>query len=420
MAEKFLIEGGKPLKGIIEVKGAKNAVLKVFIASLLSDEEWVISNVPEIGDVLREIELLKKMGVKIEKKGKDGYKIKAREIKKLELDSDLTHKIRTSIILAGPMLARFGEIKFTYPGGCLIGKRPIDLFLEGLIALGANLKETKEGVYLKTNGLRGNVFVFPQVSVTATECLIMAAVLAKGKTILKNAAMEPEIVSLVEFLNACGAKIKGAGTPIIEIEGVKKIEGGHYITIPDRIEAGTFAILAAASQSEIKIVNCEPKHLEVLWSIFKRIGVKFKLGQDYILIKPVKSLKSLNVVTHEYPGFPTDLQPPLTVLLTQAKGLSLIRETVFEGRLFYTDILNQMGANIIMCDPHRIVVQGPSRLYGRKIFSPDIRAGISLLIAALIAQGKSVIENVEQIDRGYERIEERIKKLGADIKRVSD
>jgi UDP-N-acetylglucosamine 1-carboxyvinyltransferase len=201
---------------------------------------------------------------------------------------------------------------------------------------------------------------------------------------------------------------------------VEKLSTGNYSTIPDRIEAGTFAILAAATRSEIKIVNCNPLHLEVLWPIFKKIGVDFELGEDYILIKPTDYLKAVNVVTHEYPGFPTDLQPPLTVLLTQAHGLSLIRETVFEGRLFYTDILNQMGANIIMCDPHRIVVQGPTELYGRKIFSPDIRAGISLLIAALIARGESIIENVEQIDRGYEKIEERLQKLGANIRRTKE
>ena len=420
MAEKFLIKGQKPLNGEIQVKGAKNAALKVFIASLLTDKEWEISNVPEIEDISREIEILKDLGVKVEKEASGDYKVQAKDIKKVELDSNLTQKIRTSIVLAGPILARFGEIKLSYPGGCLIGKRPIDLFLDGLLALGAELKEAGDEIWLKTKGLKGNVFVFPQISVTATECLIMAATLAKGRTLLKNAAMEPEIVSLTEFLNNCGAKIKGAGTPTIEIEGVSGLTEGKYKTIPDRIETGTFAILGAVTGSQIKIVNCEPKHLEVLWSILKKIGVDFELGEDYVLVKPTGSLKAMNVVTHEYPGFPTDLQPPLAVLLSQAEGLSMIRETVFEGRLFYTDILNQMGANIIMCDPHRIVVQGPSQLYGKKIVSPDIRAGISLLLAALIAKGESVVENVQQIDRGYEKIEERLQKLGADIKRVNN
>jgi len=418
MADKFLIEGGKSLEGEIKISGAKNAALKVFIASLLTDEEWQISNVPEIKDILQEIAILTDLGVKIRKEKEGVYLVKAKEIRKTELDPELSQKIRTSIIMAGPLLARFGEVKLTYPGGCLIGRRPIDLFLEGLMALGAELSGNKDIIHLRTKGLKGNVFVFPQISVTATECLVMAATLAKGKTILKNAAMEPEVVSLINFLNRCGAKIKGGGTPTIEIEGVKKIKKGKYFTIPDRIETGTFAILGAGTKSNIKILNCEPSHLEVFWEILKKMGVNFELKKNQVIVKKSKALKAVRVVTHEYPGFPTDLQPPLTVLLTQAKGLSLVRETVFEGRLFYTDILNQMGANIIMCDPHRIVVQGPSRLYGRRIISPDIRAGISLLIAALMAQGKSTIENVEQIDRGYENIEERLQKIGANIQRV--
>ena len=420
MAEKFIVQGGKFLNGEIEVNGAKNVALKIFIASLLSDEEWIISNVPEIGDIFREIELLKSLGVKIERLERGVYKVQAKEINKKELDPELAHKIRASIILAGPMLARFGEIKMIHPGGCSIGKRPIDLFLEGLMALGAQYKEVQDGFLLKTSGLKGNTFIFPQVSVTATECLLMAATLAKGKTILKNAAMEPEIGSLIEFLNSCGAKIKGVDTPTIEIEGVEKLSAGNYFAIPDRIETGTFAILAAATKSQVKIINCNPEHLEVLWPIFKKIGINFELGKNYILIKPSDSLKAVNVVTHEYPGFPTDLQPPMTVLLTQVNGLSLIRETIFEGRLFYADTLNQMGANIIMCDPYRIVIQGPSSLVGKKIVSPDIRAGISLLIASLIAQGESIIDNIQQIDRGYEKIEERLQRLGANIKRIKE
>jgi len=419
MGEKFFVKGEKNLKGEIEVKGAKNAALKVFIASILTDQEWLISNVPEIGDIANEIELLKDLGVKIERLRKGVYKVEAKNIKKKELNSDWVQKIRTSIILAGPMLARFGKIKLSYPGGCFIGKRPIDLFVEGLTALNVRFKNDQKGFSLETKGLKGNVFVFPQISVTATECLMMAGTLAKGRTVLKNAAMEPEIVSLANFLNSCGAKIKGAGTSEIEIEGVKNLTKGIYQTIPDRIETGTFAILAAVTKSEIKIVNCCPEHLDVFWTVLRKAGVNFELGKNFVLVKPSNNLKPVNVVTHEYPGFPTDLQPPLTVLLTQAKGLSLIRETIFEGRLFYTDILNQMGANIIMCDPHRIVVQGPSKLVGRRIVSPDIRAGIALLIAALISKGESVIENIEQIDRGYEKIEERLQKIGAEIKRIS-
>ncbi len=420
MAEKFLIQGGKSLKGVIEVKGAKNSALKILIASLLTDEEWEIKNVPQIEDISQKIKLLKDLGVSIKKVGEHRYLVCARAIRKAELNSDLAQKIRTSIMLAGPLLARFGEAKVMYPGGCLLGKRPIDIFLDGYAALGVKIKNKGDEFNLTTSGLKGNVFVFPQISVTATESLIITAVLAKGRTILKNAAGEPEIVALAEFLNQCGARIRGAGTHTVEIEGVKELSGGVFQTIPDRIEAGTFAILGAITNSQIKIVNCDPSHLEVLLAIFKKIGVNFELGKNYIVIKQTKkSLKAVNVITHEYPGFPTDLQPPLTVLLTQTRGMSQVRETVFEGRLFYTDTMNQMGANIIMCDPHRIVINGPSPLFGRRIVSPDIRAGIALLIAALVAKGGSIIENIQQIDRGYEKIEERLQKLGADIKRVS-
>lgn len=419
--EKFVIQGGRPLRGEIEVFGSKNAALKIFIASLLTDEECEIKNVPEIEDIFYEIELLKDLGVDIKQISKGHYKVRAKEIKKIEPRRELVQKIRPSIMLAGPLLARQGRIKLTYPGGCVIGRRPIDIFLDGYSTLGAKIKKTPDGFLLTSSRLQGNTFIFPQISVTATESLMIGATLAQGKTVLKNAACEPEIVSLANFLNRCGAKIKGAGTNTIEIEGVKKIKGGIYQTIPDRIEAGSFAILGAATNSRIKILNSRPEHLEVLWIILKKMGVNFELGKDYILIKPRrKLLKATNIVTHEYPGFPTDLQPPLTVLLTQAEGMSLIRETVFESRLFYSDILNQMGADIIMCDPHRIVVNGPTLLHGSKIVTPDIRAGIALLIAALIARGKSIIGNISQIDRGYEKIEERLQKLGAEIKRIKN
>lgn len=418
MSEKFIIEGGKKLEGEIEINGAKNAALKIFAASLLTDQEWQIENVPQVKDVFDEIELLRDLGVEIEKIDERIYKVKAGDIKNTKLREDLTRKIRASIVLVGPILARKGEVEFIYPGGCTIGRRPIDIFLDGFKALGTEVTEINGRFKLTTSGLRGNSFVFPRVSVTGTEALILTAVLAKGKTIFKNAAQEPEIKSLVDFLNKCGAKIKGAGTSTIEIEGVDKLEKGTFKLIPDRIEAGTFAILAAATGSHIKINNCNPQHLESLWLHLKKTGANFELGKNFVELKPASKLKTVNVTTHEYPGFVTDLQPPFTVLMTQAEGQSLIHETLFEGRLFYTDILNQMGGDIIICDPHRVIVNGPTRLYGKTITSPDIRAGIALVIAALVAQGTTTIENIEQIDRGYEKIEERLQNLGADIKRV--
>lgn len=414
---RFVIKGGKSLKGTIKVNGAKNFALKVLAASLLSDQQWNISNIPQIEDVLRQIELLKAIGVDI-KKDKEIYQIKADKIKTASLDCALASRLKGSILMAAPLLIRKGEAVFPRPGGCVIGQRPRDIFLDGFKAFGVNIKENKKGYHLTAKGLKGNKFVFPLVSVTATETMILAGVLAKGKTILKNAACEPEIPALADFLNKCGAKIKGAGTPFIEIEGVKYLRGGDCRIIPDRIEAGSFVLLGAAANSPVKVTDLDPEHLEVLWFLLEKAGVNFKLGKDFVEIKPNSRLKAVNIRTHEYPGFPTDLQAPFTVLMTQAKGQSLIHETIFEGRLFYTDILNQMGANIIICDPHRVVVQGPSKLYGRYLTSPDIRAGIALLIAALIAKGESVIDNIYQIDRGYEKIEERLTKLGADIKRI--
>jgi UDP-N-acetylglucosamine 1-carboxyvinyltransferase len=247
---------------------------------------------------------------------------------------------------------------------------------------------------------------------------MMTATLAKGTTTLKNCAMEPEIKALADYLNKQGAKIKGAGSPTIIIEGVKKLSAGTFKIIPDRIETGSFAIMAAATKSEITITNCEPNHVLSLLAIFKKIGIDFEQGKDWIKIKPSKKFKPYNIKTHEYPGFPTDLQSPYTVLMTQASGLSIIHETIYDRRLLYVDMLSQMGANVIMCDPHRAVVNGPTPLHGKKLISPDIRAGIALIIAALIAKGETEIDNIYQIDRGYEKIDERLRKLGADIVRV--
>jgi len=420
MTEKFVIKGGEPMKGTIKVNGAKNAALKLLAASLLTDKEWTISNVPQIEDVFCLLELLKNIGAEVKNRIKGTYQIRARNIKADNLDLDIAKKLKGSILMAGPLLARCGKAIFSQPGGCVIGQRPRDIFLDGFKAFGVKIRESQKGYYLTTKGLKGAKFVFSVISVTATETMILTAVLAKGRTILKNSACEPEIVALTDFLNKCGAKIKGAGTSLIEIEGVNSLRGGKSQVIPDRIEAGSFAILGAASNSPIKITNLIPEHLDVLWFLLDKAGVNLEIGKNFAIIKPGFILKSVNLKTHEYPGFATDLQAPFTVLMTQANGISLIHETIFEGRLFYTDILSQMGARIIMCDPHRVIVQGPNKLVGRRMVSPDIRAGIALLIAALIAKGESVIENIYQIDRGYECIEKRLQKLGANIQRMND
>lgn len=413
---QYLIEGGHKLSGEIKVKGAKNLALKVLAGCILIDEEITIDNVPEIGDVLRMIEILKDSGVKVEKIKDGKYSICTKSVSKTQLDTKLAQSLRASIVLSGPLLARLKEVKITKPGGCPIGQRPIDMFLAGFKALGSEIIEEENFFVVKADKLRGANFIFTRVSVTGTETLIMLATLAPGKTILKNCAMEPEISSLAQWLNDCGAKINGAGTPTIIIEGVEKLKGRDLTIMPDRIETGTFVIMGLLTGNSLKINNCEPAHLETFLAMTKKVGGIFEIGNDYLSTKPVKNFKATDLITHEYPGFPTDLQAPFTLLMTQAQGTSLIHDPIFEGRLFFTDKLNQMGANIIMCDPHRVIVNGPTKLYGKKVDSPDLRAGMTLILAGLIADGQTTIDNVYQIERGYENIAERLQQIGAKIK----
>lgn len=416
MNERFIINGRKKLEGKIAVYSAKNAALKILAASILTSKPVEIANLPQIEDINRMKELLADLGVK-----NNNDIFDCSRLKNSKLNYEIADRFRASIVLTGPLLARTGKASFPHPGGCTLGKRPIDFFIDGFKALGASVKRTGANftATAKNKKLTGNKFVFPMISVTGTETLMMAAVLAEGKTVLKNTACEPEIENLAAFLNSIGAKISGAGTPEIKIEGVKSLKGGKWAGMPDRIEAGTFIILGMATNSNIKVENCDTSHLDVLLTMLEKAGANLEIGKNYVIVKPSKKLKSVDITTREYPGFATDLQAPFTVLMTQAEGMSLIHETIYNGRLFYTDILNQMGADITMADPHRVIVRGPAPLFGKRIYSPDIRAGMALLIAALVAKGQSVIDNVYQIDRGYYKIDERLKTLGADIKRVN-
>jgi len=417
---KFVITGGAKLSGQIAVCGAKNSALKIIPASILSEKPITIKNLPMIEDVDRSLELLESLGAVITKI-KGGVIIDTKKIKTTELDQKMADKFRGSIMFVGPMLARFGEVKFPHPGGCVIGAsgRPIDLFIEGYKAFGAEVDEKSEHFYhIKAKKLQPANYFFPIVSVTATESMLMTASIIPGKTILKNCAMEPEIEALADYLNKQGAKIKGAGSPTITIIGTKKLKAGIFNVIPDRIETGSFAILAAASNSEIKITHCNPEHIMTLLAIFKKIGVNFEVGHDFIKINKSGKLIACDIKTHEYPGFATDLQSPYVVLMTQVHGTSLIHETIYDGRLIWTDMLSQMGANISMCDPHRIIVNGPTKLHGKHLISPDLRAGIALVIAGLISEGKTEIDNIYQIDRGYEHLETRLQQIGANIKRI--
>jgi UDP-N-acetylglucosamine 1-carboxyvinyltransferase len=421
MEQKFIIEGGGQLAGEIGVKGAKNAALKIFPVALMTEEPILVNNLPEIEDVARAQEMLVALGHNVKKLGDNACEIQYRSKKCINLPAELVNKFRASIMFVGPLLATCGEVEFPHPGGCVIGAgtRPIDEFLDGFIKMGAEMTEKENSYRLTAKKLKGANIFFRKVTVTGTESLMITACLADGITVLKNCAMEPEISALADFLNSIGAKIEGAGTPTIKITGVNKLGGGEYDIIPDRIEAGTFAILAAAANNgEITIKNCQPEHLEALWVNFDKIGIDYNLGKDSVNIKPSKKRLAYSIKTHEYPGFATDLQSAYTVLMTQAQGFCLIHETIYDRRLLFTDLLTQMGANIIMSDPHRVVVNGPTKLYGRKLVSPDLRAGIALVIAALIAEGKTEIGNIYQIERGYENIVERLKGLGAEIKKM--
>lgn len=414
--------GERRLKGAVRITGAKNAALKAIAATVLFGDRVTLGNIPEIDDVFRMLELLKEMGAEVSHPRFGAYTVSVPRNFKTELPYEIAKRMRASIVVTGPVLARFGKVSFPHPGGCLIGSRPVDLFMEGFEKMGAKVT-LKDKTYTVTakNGLRGTEFFLKNQSVTVTETFMMAGVCARGTTVIKNAAMEPEIEDLARFLNKCGAKISGAGTPTITIRGGKLLVGkGHpYKTMPDRIDAGSFLILGALAARELRITNCNPVHLEAVIESLRTAGVSIQTKKTEIIVRAPASFKPVDVKTHEYPGFPTDLQAPMTVLLTQADGESKVFETIFEGRLNYTEALAAMGAQITMMDPHRVLVRGKSELHGRKLKSPDLRAGLAFVIAAIVAKGESVIHNVDTtIDRGYENVDERLRAIGVQIERV--
>lgn len=421
---KFTIKGNQFGKnGEIPVYGAKNSAIKLLPATLLIDGQITLHNIPDIEDIRDMIQILEALGARVERIAHHSYSIDTTFVNSNVIPLDLAIKMRASFLFIAPLLIRFGEVIFPHPGGDAIGRRPIDMTLESLSLMGAEVIEENNQYTFKLSkkSLVGIDYVFKWISHTATEHLIMAAVKAKGKTMIYNAALEPEITALCDMLRLAGAKITGDGTSEIIIEGVENLSSNslEYTNIPDRLEAGTFAILGALTRSEIKVTGIEPQHLRVFWKFLDLVGVKYELGEDYVqILAHNQPYRGLQLKTHEYPGFVTDLQAPFTLLLTQAEGTSVVQETIFDGRLFYTDTLNQMGANIIMCDPYRVVVNGPTQLYGKKIESPDVRAGMTFLLAALISERDSVIHNIYHIDRGYEKIEERLSQLGFDIVRI--
>jgi UDP-N-acetylglucosamine 1-carboxyvinyltransferase len=424
--DKFVIEGlagAKKLSGRVKVQGAKNAALKLFAASILFKDEINLSNVPDIEDIHRVSELLEDFGVKISNK-KDIFNLNTKGVKSKPFNVETAKRMRSSIVLTGPMLSRFGQVVFPFPGGCVIGKRPIDLFIDGYKKMGASVKEENNIFTINVNNkkLRGAEIFFKIQSVTATETFMIAAVLAKGRTVLKNCALEPEIVDLGEFLIAGGAKISGLGTPTIIIEGGELLSGAdftHHI-IPDRIDAGSFIILGALAAKELVVEDIRPDHLDAPLNILRAMGVKMEIGDNYVKVKGNENVKyrAIDIKTHEYPGFITDLQAPMAVLLTQAYGQSFIFETIYENRLSYLEEINRMGAKTKLLDAHRAIIDGPTPLTGKNLESPDLRAGLAYVLAAIVAKGKSVIHNVYNIDRGYAEIDKRLRNLGVKITRI--
>ncbi len=435
--EAFEIHGGKPLKGTLIPQGAKNEALQVVSAVLLTAEEITISNLPDIVDVQKLIELLGEFGVKINRLQKDTYSFKADEVNLNYMNSEEFRKrggsLRGSIMIVGPLLARFGKAFIPRPGGDKIGRRRLDTHFLGFEKLGAKFSyDPGESFYrVDAPSLKGCYMLLDEASVTGTANLLMAAVLAEGETTLYNAACEPYIQQLCKMLNQMGAKISGIGSNLLKVEGVKSLKGTQHRVLPDMIEIGSFIGLAAMTQSEIRIKSVGLEHLGMIPQIFGRLGIKFTVEADDIFI-PAQELYEietfidgsiLTVSDAPWPGFTPDLLSIILVIATQAKGSVLIHQKMFESRLFFVDKLIDMGAQIILCDPHRATIIGLERktmLRGISMSSPDIRAGVSLLIAALSAKGKSTISNIEQIDRGYQDIDTRLISLGADLKRIKD
>lgn len=420
MSNYFLIEGEVPLSGEVEISGYKNSAGAVLAASLLLKEESIIDNLPLCSDILNQIEILKKIGAKIEWLGERKVKITPENIDPEKIPVDLFEKMRVSVLLIGPLLARFEKIRVPHPGGDKIGLRPITTHLKAFKKFGVKAFE-KEGFYCfeRPKKLVGKRIVLDEFSVTATENVMMLASLAKGKTKIELAAAEPQVQDLGKFLEKMGVKISGVGTHTIEIEGKEKLNGTEFKICPDLIEATTFFVAFAITGGEGKIKNANPEHLTAFLEKMKEIGVKFKINKDEILVKKSKKFKATKIQILPYPGFLTDLQPIASVLLTQAKGKSLIHEPLYENRFQHLHELKKMGADIEIADPHRALIFGKTKLIGTKLNSSDIRSGASLVLAALAAKGKSIVEGVEQIDRGYEKLDEKLRKLGAKIKRLT-
>ncbi len=425
--EKFIIQGGVPLSGEVTPAGNKNAALPLLAASLLTREPVILHNVPAIRDVLDMRSLLENLGASVEELEAHTWKIQASKLCPAELDPEKCKRIRASILLAGPVVARTGELRLPPPGGDVIGRRRLDTHILALQALGTkvNYNREEQAFDFKASRLRGADILLDEASVTATENAIMAAVCAEGNTILRNAASEPHVQELCHFLNILGAKIIHIGSNTLKIQGVPSLHGGEFTIGPDYLEVVSFIGAAALTRGDIRIRNAGPQYLDMIRMVFRRLGVEWEIDQQDLLVHADQTLKiepdlgdaipEIKVMT--WPAFPTDLMSIAIVVASQSEGSVLFHDWMYPSRMFFVDKLVGMGAHIVLCDPHRCIVQGPTTLFGEKMESPDIRAGMALVLAALAAKGQSVIRNIGQIDRGYEQVDVKLSQLGAQIER---
>jgi UDP-N-acetylglucosamine 1-carboxyvinyltransferase len=415
--DKIQIFGGRKLQGEVNISGAKNAALPLIASSILVDGKITFTNVPDLMDIRSIRLLLEDLGAGC--KASQGYlEVDGSTIHKIEAQYDLVRKMRASILVLGPLVARFGHAKVSMPGGCAIGARPVNMHLAGLEALGATISIEHGYIEAKADKLVGSEIYFDMPTVTGTENLMMATVLAKGTSVLRNAAREPEIVALADSLNQMGAKIEGAGTAIITVEGVKKLNPVEIKIIPDRIETGTFMVAAAATHGDVLIKGCEPDHIGGIINKLKAAGASVEVFKDSIRVVGNKTIKSIDIKTLPYPGFPTDMQAQFMTLMTIAKGSSMIHESVFENRFIHANELLRMGADITITNGNLATIRGVKELQAAPVMASDLRASASLVIAGLIAKGTTVISRVYHMDRGYEAIEKKLSLLGADIKRI--
>lgn len=420
--DKFVIRGGNPLLGTVRISGAKNAALPAMAAALLTEEPVILENIPHVRDIETTRKLLSAMGAEVELgygRAKNRTTICCKNLATPEASYELVKTMRASTLVLGPLVARCGRARVSLPGGCAIGARPIDLHIKGLERLGAKIDQQHGYVEASAERLKGAEIVFDKITVTGTEDLLMAATLADGETVMQNCAREPEVADLADLLNKMGAKIEGAGTPTICVKGVTRLHGAKHRIIPDRIEAATFILAGALTDGDLNISGCEPKHLGALLQKLEEVGVRTKSTRDSVRVEGSSTLKAADVITEEYPGFPTDVQAQYMALATQAEGTSIITENIFENRFMHALEMVRMGANIKI-EGRRAVVRGKSQLGGAAVLASDLRASASLVLAALVADGETIIDRVYHIDRGYENIEEKLRGVGAQIRRIGE